>query len=569
MLNINKLTIFISVFALSIFSSLIQSQAWGEHGHYDFEVREANYTRLCETKPILTVNGQFPGPTVYARKGDTVIINVHNHAKHNITIHWHGVKQPRNPWSDGPVYITQCPIQPGASFTQRIILSEEEGTLWWHAHNDWARATVHGSIQIYPKLGSNYPFPTPYKDVPIILGQWWKQNVTKVLEEFIVSGGAPNISDSFLINGQPGDLYPCSKQGTYKLNVEYGKTYLLRIINAVMNEIMFFAIAGHNLTAVGADASYTKPLTREYMVIAPGQTLDVLLHADQKPDQYYMAARAYSSNPVIPFDNTTTTAILQYNDNQNQPVNLPYLPYYNDTNAAFSVLGALRSLASEEHPIYLPNQISTKLFFTVSINAQPCPNTRCQGPNGTHLAASVNNISFTNPSIDILEAYYYRINGVYRTGFPDISPLMFNYTSDYVPLNFNVAKRGTKVNVLRYNSTVELVFQGTNQVGSAIDHPMHLHGYSFYIVGYGFGNFDKNRDPLNYNLVDPPMRNTVVVPRNGWAAVRFKAKNPGVWFLHCHLERHLSWGMNMVFIVKNGNSPESRILPRPPDMPPC
>ena len=26
----------------------------------------------------------------------------------------HGVKQPRNPWSDGPVYITQCPIKPGA-----------------------------------------------------------------------------------------------------------------------------------------------------------------------------------------------------------------------------------------------------------------------------------------------------------------------------------------------------------------------------------------------------------------------------------------------------------------------
>ncbi|KAK1357245.1 Laccase [Heracleum sosnowskyi] len=569
MLISTKSTIFISVVALSIFSLFIQSHAWGHHGRYNFVVREAHYTRLCETKKILTVNGQFPGPTVYARKGDTVIINVHNQATENVTIHWHGVKQPRNPWSDGPEYITQCPIQPGASFTQRVILSDEEGTLWWHAHSDWTRATVHGAIQIYPKHGSKYPFPTPYKDVPIILGEWWKQNVTQVLEEFIGSGGPPRVSDSFLINGQPGDLYPCSRQDTYKLNVEYGKTYLLRIINAAMSEIMFFAIAGHNLTAVGTDAAYTKPLTREYMVIAPGQTLDVLLNADQKPDHYYMAARAYSANPVVRFDNTTTTAILQYNDNQNSPRNLPYLPYYNDTNAAFSVLGAFRSLASEKHPISLPKEISNKLFFTVSNNAQPCPNNRCQGPNGTHLAASVNNISFTAPSFDILEAYYYHITGVYRTGFPSISPLMFNYTSDYVPLNFNAARRGTKVNVLRYNSTVELVFQGTNQIGGAIDHPMHLHGYSFYIVGYGFGNFDRNNDPLNYNLVDPPLRNIVVVPRNGWAAIRFKADNPGVWFMHCHLERHLSWGMNMVFIVRNGKHPESRILPRPSDMPPC
>jgi laccase len=34
------------------------------------------------------VNGQFPGPTIYARKGDVVTVNVHNHGDKNITIHW-------------------------------------------------------------------------------------------------------------------------------------------------------------------------------------------------------------------------------------------------------------------------------------------------------------------------------------------------------------------------------------------------------------------------------------------------------------------------------------------------
>jgi laccase len=28
------------------------------------------------------------------------------------------------------------------------------------------------------------------------------------------TGAAPNISDAFTINGQPGDLYRCSSQGT-------------------------------------------------------------------------------------------------------------------------------------------------------------------------------------------------------------------------------------------------------------------------------------------------------------------------------------------------------------------
>lgn len=80
--------------------------------------------------------------------------------------------------------------------------------------------------------------------------------------------------------------------------------------------------------------------------------------------------------------------------------------------------------------------------------------------------------------------------------------------------------------VLEYNSTVELVLQGTN-LAAGTNHPMHIHGYSFYVVGWGFGNFDKDKDPLGYNLVDPPLQNTIAVPKNGWATIRFKADNPG------------------------------------------
>ncbi|KAA8537995.1 hypothetical protein F0562_027425 [Nyssa sinensis] len=53
---------------------------------------------------------------------------------------WYGVKQPRNPWSDGAEYITQRAIEPGTNFTYKVIFSIEEGTLWWHAHSDWTRA---------------------------------------------------------------------------------------------------------------------------------------------------------------------------------------------------------------------------------------------------------------------------------------------------------------------------------------------------------------------------------------------------------------------------------------------
>ena len=36
--------------------------------------------------------------------------------------------------------------------------------------SEWWRATVHGAIVIYPKNGTNYPFPLPHAEVPILFG---------------------------------------------------------------------------------------------------------------------------------------------------------------------------------------------------------------------------------------------------------------------------------------------------------------------------------------------------------------------------------------------------------------
>ena len=80
------------------------------------------------------------------------------------------MKQLRTGWADGPAYITQCPIQLGGKYTYRFTISEQEGTVWWHAHVSWLRATVYGALVIFPKNGSSYPFPTPCTEIPIIIG---------------------------------------------------------------------------------------------------------------------------------------------------------------------------------------------------------------------------------------------------------------------------------------------------------------------------------------------------------------------------------------------------------------
>ncbi|GJY42201.1 laccase 3, partial [Tanacetum coccineum] len=142
---------------------------FAETHNYAFTVQEQAANRLCKNHRIVNVNGQFPGPTVEVQNGDSVAVKVTNASPYNVTIHWHGLRQLRNPWADGTEFVTQCPIRPGGSYTYKFTIQDQEGTLWWHAHSRWLRATVYGALVIRPKPGSSYPFPTPKVEFPVIL----------------------------------------------------------------------------------------------------------------------------------------------------------------------------------------------------------------------------------------------------------------------------------------------------------------------------------------------------------------------------------------------------------------
>ncbi|CAL4913777.1 unnamed protein product [Urochloa decumbens] len=555
---------------------LLPQSSHGATRYYTFNVTTQNVTRLCTTRAIPTVNGMFPGPKIVTREGDRVVVKVVNNVKENVTIHWHGVRQLRTGWSDGPAYVTQCPIQTGQSYVYNFTITGQRGTLFWHAHVSWMRATLYGPIVILPKRGVPYPFPVkPYKEVPIIFGEWFNADPEAIIAQALQTGAGPNISDAFTINGLPGPLYNCSSKDTFKLKVHPGKWYLLRLINAALNDELFFSIANHTLTVVDVDAAYVKPFHTDILLITPGQTTNVLLRAE--PDAgcpaatHLMLARPYGTGQPGTFDNTTVAAVLEYaaapGHIKSLPLFRPSLPALNDTAFAANFSAKLRSLASPEYPASVPRAVDRSFFFAVGLGTNPCPkNQTCQGPNGSMFTASMNNVSFDMPTTALLQAHYANIAGVYTADFPAAPLEPFNYTGT-PPNNTNVSN-GTKVVALQYNTSVEVVLQDTSILG-AESHPLHLHGFDFFVVGQGFGNYDSSKDPAKFNLVDPVQRNTVGVPAGGWVAIRFFADNPGVWFMHCHLEVHTSWGLKMAWVVNDGPLPEQKLMPPPADLPMC
>ncbi|KAM0053784.1 putative laccase [Helianthus debilis subsp. tardiflorus] len=187
-----------------------------------FHVKNLTVNRLCQNQVIMAVNGSLPGPTLRVKEG-------------------------------------------GFNLTGQV------GTLWWHAHSQWLRATVHGALIIRPREGQKYPFIKPYREDTIMLGEWWNADPNDVESAALATGAVPNIADAYTINGWPGDMSnsTCRSNITYRLDVVPGRTYLLRIINAALNTQFFFKIANHNFTVVAVDAAYTNPFPTDVVVVKP------------------------------------------------------------------------------------------------------------------------------------------------------------------------------------------------------------------------------------------------------------------------------------------------------------
>ena len=169
---------------------------------------------------------------------------------------------------------------------------------------------------------------------------------------------------------------------TYRWVVDHGMTYLLRLFNSVVAADMFFAIAEHNLTIVGMDANYIKPITTSYIMISPGQTMDILLTANQTLGHYYIVARQVWSQGVgiTDFDHVIVTPIIEYRGNYTIPLSPSFpstLPTYKDLTAAIKFSNLFRSLASKDHPINVPLNITTRMYVTISMSEIACQNSTC------------------------------------------------------------------------------------------------------------------------------------------------------------------------------------------------
>ncbi|GIL43898.1 hypothetical protein Vafri_1486 [Volvox africanus] len=426
----------------------------------------------------------------------------------------------------------------------------------------------YGDCQLFPGSGAN---PVPPTCTPTTFT--------------VPPGRSP--AQPWASNNNPG----CTHS---QFTVESGKTFRLRLVNAATLVFMTVCFERHNVTLIAADAIPTVPVSTRCLDINSGQRLDVLLTADQPPANYWITvAPQYRTGAPSGY------AVLNY-----KGVNASTFPL----SPAPQPINITSWGLAEDSLVRLSPQLLTP-------SSNPAVNMYLTDGEATLTPPAPTKVVLVNLSQPLLEAngqLRWAINNVAMARNPPCTSLLAKLQRDPKRLKriavnasaangtgagpfvgFNYVRAGDAMTVYydgispapRYPSVglhivenaggevVDLVvnnmaansFNGDYRPGvgstrTAVEqHPMHLHGHRFWVLGRGSGTFNASAHAAGLNTVNPSYRDTVTVTSNGWVYLRFRANNPGIWPFHCHLLPHVFMGQQLYFVedVANASRPPS------------
>lgn len=413
----------------------------------------------------------------------------------------------------------------------------------------------------------------------IFLQDWCHKYMDEQLPGYINSKTAHR-PDTILVNGKGKFQDPITKKFT---NVSYevftvnpNSRYRFRMINALASICPIqVTIENHKMIVIATDGHLIKPIEVNTIISTSAERYDFILHTNTVGGTYWIHIKALEDCKPLKINQV---AVLQYTIGLNIP-KTPR-PTYTSSLQIGKVLNPLdadcdeprndaiciNQLSPDEYSdkgilgdnivkIYLPFRFG---FHKPQDFFKPNTYEKHFVASGVVLATGlIDNITFESPPSPLLSQY---------------SDLNFQHfcNGDQHIENCGVTCKCTHVLKVQYNSIVELILvDEVHEKG--LHHPFHLHGHAFHVMGIGKMpesgkgtleeaiNLDK-QNRLNRRYDYPPLKDTIMIPSNGYVVLRFRANNPGFWFLHCHFLMHLVTGMSAVLQVGNVES-----MPSSPD----
>ena len=333
--------------------------------------------------------------------------------------------------------------------------------------------------------------------------------------------------------GNGGDGYTCYDNSTQAvISLETDKRYRLRFINTGAFAPFQVSVDNHTLQVIEADGTPVSPLTVHRFEIAVAERYSVVLHANQSSGtNYWLRAQMNTfcfaiSNSVL---NPEVLALVTYTNTTTTPTDSADWADALDDVCQDLNNTLLSPSTTEQAPLA---DVLYEIAFSFEIGDYALDRARINGTSWTpnvedptlnqaitslH-ASNASNSSFTTAGV----ASAFSANQLVIT-LPTIQVV------DLLVLNFDDGA-----------------------------HPFHLHGHVFWIMAtsqdqYFPWNTDLysqlNSTSSNDYTANPMRRDTLTIDAYGWALIRFRSDNPGLWAFHCHIAWHLEAGLLMQFMA--------------------
>jgi FtsP/CotA-like multicopper oxidase with cupredoxin domain len=525
---------------------------------YHWTVRDQEHNPDGVFRPMMLVNNQFPGPLIEINEGDTIVVHVGNQAVNATSIHWHGLYQNGTPHMDGTVGITQCPIAPGGKFTYEFLVSGQSGTYWWHGHNGLQGSDgLHGPLIVHTRDEKQKQEIAYDTDRVVLLSDHYHDLSSALLWQYLAPDAENEepVPDSGLINGR--NIVDCEKYAERKcdnssihvglphFDLKPNQSHRLRFINVGAFAEFQVQIDEHEFTVTEVDGTDVHPINYHRLNINPAQRYSVVINTTVTTEEkFWLRARMNTfcfkeQNRKL---NPDIMAIVRYSETNEEPTSVDWEGKLNEE---------CKDLDTKElEPVDVVPAPEADAYFYLHTNFE---------------------IGAWRLSRGVFNSSSWRSNARSPSLLRSIDGITEGNASFTATSGSDAGNGNVFVNDAAFAKDRELVVQATGiQVIDLLfsnfddgNHPLHLHGYKYFVLAQGHGYPPKksvfeeltrdNVQPLydSLDLSNPLRRDTASVEGYGWMLIRILADNPGIWALHCHVSWHSEAGLLMQFLTRS------------------
>ena len=213
-------------------------------------------------------NGSYLGPTIVAKRGEHVRVEVTNSLEEPTTVHWHGMHLPAE-MDGGPHQM----VEPGGTWSPEWDIDQQATTLWYHPHphgetEDHVAQGLAGMFLVQDDAEAALPLPREYgvDDIPVIVQDAGFSSEGE--QEPNPRGYAGGLGDELIVNGTRGPY----------LDVR-DEVVRLRLLNASTARTYAFTWSdGRAMELIGTDGGLLEASVElDHVRLSPGERAEVLL----------------------------------------------------------------------------------------------------------------------------------------------------------------------------------------------------------------------------------------------------------------------------------------------------